>query len=89
MTDRSSISDIMRAALHKRILIPAFNVAYLPMLRPIVDTLIECETFGIVEVARLEVEKFGAKSFAAVAQEYRNYGRGIHEASPRSCPGDR
>jgi len=73
VTDRSSISDIMRAALHKRILIPAFNVAYLPMLRPIVDTLVECETFGIVEVARLEVEKFGAKSFAAVAQEYRNY----------------
>jgi ketose-bisphosphate aldolase len=76
-TDRN-ISEIMLAALRKRMLIPAFNVAYLPMLRPIVDTLIECGTFGIVEVARLEVEKLGSKSFAAVAQEYRDYGERRH-----------
>jgi len=64
----------MKRAFRKKILIPAFNVAYIPMLKPIVETLVECETFGLVEVARLEVEKFGAQSFDAVAKEYRALG---------------
>jgi ketose-bisphosphate aldolase len=69
-----SIADIMKRAYAKRILVPALNVAYLPMLKPIVETLAECETFGIVEVARLDIEKFGAQSLEAVASEYKKYG---------------
>lgn len=60
----------MREAYQKGILIPAFNVAYVPMVRPIVDTLKATRTFGLVEVARPEVEKFGAQSFQRVAEEY-------------------
>ncbi|MBS7645489.1 MAG: class II fructose-bisphosphate aldolase [Candidatus Bathyarchaeia archaeon] len=67
------IAEIMRRAFEKRILIPAFNAAYLPMIKPIIEALVDHETFGLVEVARLEVEKFGAVSFAAAAQEYRRY----------------
>ncbi len=60
----------MREAYQKGILIPAFNVAYIPMVKSIVDTLKATRTFGLVEVARPEVEKFGAQSFQRVAEEY-------------------
>ncbi|MGC9064442.1 MAG: class II fructose-bisphosphate aldolase, partial [bacterium] len=63
----------MKEAWQKQILIPAFNVAYLSMTKTIVDTLKELETFGLVEVARPDVEKFGAKSFACVAEEFYKY----------------
>jgi len=73
MLESENISEIMRRAYQKRILVPAFNAAHLPMVKPIVETLAECQTFGLVEVARLEVLKFTAKSFTAVAEEYRKY----------------
>jgi ketose-bisphosphate aldolase len=68
-----SLSELMREAWEKQILVPAFNVAYLSMAKTIVDTLKELETFGLVEVARPDVEKFGAKSFADVAEEFYRY----------------
>jgi ketose-bisphosphate aldolase len=68
-----NVSEIMKRAYNRRILVPAFNVAYLPMVKPIVETLVKYQTFGLVEVARLEVEKFQAKSFEAVAKEYSIY----------------
>ncbi len=64
------VDQIMREAYKHRILVPAFNVAYLPMIKPIVDTLKKTHTFGLVEVARPDVEKFGAKSFEEVARNY-------------------
>jgi ketose-bisphosphate aldolase len=65
-----NVKEIMRRAFEKGIIIPAFNVAYLPMLEPIVESLKELKAFGLVQVARPDVEKFGAKSIRAVAEEY-------------------
>ncbi|MFQ6066386.1 MAG: class II fructose-bisphosphate aldolase, partial [bacterium] len=70
ITEKTPVAEILRNACQKRILIPAFNVAYIPMVRPIVDTLKATSTFGLVEVARPDVEKFGAESFQRVAEEY-------------------
>ena len=68
---KMSLNKIMRKAQEKGIVIPAFNIAYLPMVEPIARTLKNLKTFGLIEVARPDVEKFGAKSFAAVAMEYK------------------
>ncbi len=70
ITEKTPVAKIMREAYQKGILIPAFNVAYIPMVKPIVDTLKATRTFGLIEVARPEVEKFGAQSFQRVAEEY-------------------
>lgn len=75
LSNEVGVAEILRRAFERRILVPAFNVAYLPMVKPIVEALVDHETFGLVEVARLEVEKFGAVSFAAVAQEYWRYAK--------------
>ncbi|MCD6083115.1 class II fructose-bisphosphate aldolase [Candidatus Aerophobetes bacterium] len=80
ITEKTPVGEIMKRAYENGILIPAFNVAYLPMIRPIVDTLKRMHTFALVEVARPDVERFGAKSFQSVAEEYhkladRNFSR--------------
>lgn len=62
--------DLMTRAAQKHVLVPAFNVAHLPMIEPIVSAVVEANSFALVEVARPDVEKFGAQSFAAVAAEY-------------------
>lgn len=67
------LNAIMRRAQEKGIVVPAFNVAYLPMLEPIASSLKQTRTFGLIEAARPDVEKFGAKSFAEVAREYNIY----------------
>jgi len=64
------IRAIMRCASEHGILIPAFNAAYIAMVKAVADALKECNTFGLIEVARPDVEKFGAESYAAVAKEF-------------------
>ncbi len=68
-----SLQRIMEQAWHQHIVIPAFNVPYLPMIKAIVDTLVAFDCFGLVEVARPDVEKFEAGSFKAVAEEFNKY----------------
>ena len=69
----SSLSEIMRMAFQAHILIPAFNIAYLPMVEPVVSALKELSCFGLVEVSRPDIEKFGAQSLRAVREEYEKH----------------
>jgi len=72
--ETTPVNEIMRQAYKHRILIPAFNIAHLPMMKPVIETLEKYRTFGLVEVARADVQRFGAGSFQKVAQEYRALG---------------
>jgi ketose-bisphosphate aldolase len=75
LTDRfeNKLTRTMSAAAAAGILVPAFNVPYLPMVEAVCDALARHKTFGIVEVARLEVVKFEARSLADVAKLYRQH----------------
>lgn len=73
MLEKISISLIMKKAQELKIVIPAFNISYLPLVKPVAEVLKEMETFGLIEVSRPDVEKFEAKSFAAVYNEYYKY----------------
>ena len=64
------LADIMKSAAAQGLLVPAFNVAHLPMLKPMADALVRLKTFALIECARPDVEKFGAQSFDAVYEEY-------------------
>ncbi|MGC8777807.1 MAG: class II fructose-bisphosphate aldolase [Candidatus Caldatribacteriaceae bacterium] len=71
---KASLRDIMKVAFREHILIPAFNVAYLPMVETIVETLREYQTFALLEVARPDITRFGAESWQAVKGEYERFG---------------
>jgi len=67
------VRDIMQRAYEKNIVIPAFNIAYLPMLKPIAETLEKFNSFGLMEVARPDWEKFQAQGIFPVKEEYKKY----------------
>ena len=85
-TSMSIILELMRAyvqergmnAVHARmaraytagIVIPAFNMPYLPMMEPVIRALRTADSFGLVAVARPDWEKFEAKSLRAVFELY-------------------
>ncbi len=68
--EKFNLTVIMKAAYKNRIGIPAFNIPYLPMVKPVADAIKGLESFGLLEVARPDVEKFGAKSYKAVRDEF-------------------
>ena len=69
----SMLDDIMCEAFKAHIVVPAFNIAYLPMVKSAVAILKELECFGLLEISLPDIEKFGAQSLSAVQQEYRKY----------------
>jgi len=67
---KPSTRDIVLKAWKMGKLVPAFNIPYLPMMAPIVEALRQTSSFGLIQVARLEWEKFQAKSLKAIRDEY-------------------
>lgn len=65
-----SIGEIMRRAQKKGVVVPGFNIPYLPMMEPVVRALKDTGTFGLIMVARLEWVKFHAGSMAMIREEY-------------------
>lgn len=60
----------VQLALQHRTIIPAFNIPYLPMVQPVVRAIVDENSVGMVQVARLEWEKFQSESLEAVAEAY-------------------
>jgi len=65
----------MRSAVEQGVVIPAFNVFHLPMIATIVESLAKHNTFGLVEVSRIDIVKFQAKGVAEVFEEYQKCAR--------------
>ncbi len=67
------IAKLMIKAYNTDVIIPAFNAAYPEMVKPICETLERLQTIGMLEVARPDIEKFGAISFEVIFNEYKKY----------------
>jgi ketose-bisphosphate aldolase len=65
-----SSATIIKNAWKKSIVVPGFNIPYLPMMEPVVRALHDTETFGLIMVARLEWIKFRSGSMKAIRDEY-------------------
>jgi len=65
-----STKVIMNNAWRRKIVIPGFNIPYLPMMEPVIRALHDTGTFGLVMVARLEWIKFKSGSMKAIRDEY-------------------
>jgi ketose-bisphosphate aldolase len=64
-------STIIKTAWEKGMVIPGFNIPYLPMMEPVVKALKDTNSFGLIMVARLEWEKFESRSLDAISAEYQ------------------
>ena len=64
------IKTIMNKALQSGIVIPGFNIPYLPMMEPVIRALHDTSAFGLIMVARLEWIKFESGSMKSIRDEY-------------------
>jgi len=66
-------ADIINNAVQAGVVIPAFNVPYLPMIKPMIRAVVDQDCFALIEVARLEWIKFEAQGPAAVMAEFMRW----------------
>lgn len=78
MIESLTSAEIVTRAREKQTAVPAFNVPYLDLMEPIVRALRDTESFGFIEVARLELIKFEAQSLSAVREAYDQYASRTH-----------
>ncbi len=71
-------AEIIRTAAGRGIVVPAFNIPYLPMMEPVVQAVVDTGSFALIETARLEWIKFEAKGLVAVAEAYQQFARPEH-----------
>lgn len=65
------MKSIMLKAKSKGIVVPGFNIPYLPMMEPVIKALCDTRTFGLIMVARLEWIKFKSGSLQQICKEYQ------------------
>ena len=68
-----TIKEIIHKAYSLGLAIPAFNIPYLPMMKPVVEAVIDSDSFALVAVARLEWIKFESRGLRFVAEEFAKW----------------
>lgn len=77
----SGAAAVVRRAFEQGLVVPAFNVPYLPMVEPVVRAVVDCASFGLIETARLEWHKFEGQGLGPVKAEFDKWARpevGLH-----------
>ncbi len=65
-----TVAEIVKTAARRGIVVPAFNVPYLPMMEPVIQAVVDAGSFALIESARLEWYKFEARGPAEVAEAF-------------------
>ncbi len=70
ITYNSGTDQIVKQARKMGIVIPGFNIPYIPMMEPVIRALSDSGAFGLIMVARLEWIKFKSGSMKSIRDEY-------------------
>lgn len=70
ITQNPGTGTIIKEAFRQGIVVPGFNIPYLPMMEPVIRALHDTKTFGLIMVARLEWIKFKSGSMKSIRDEY-------------------
>jgi ketose-bisphosphate aldolase len=68
-----STADVINNAHKVGVAIPAFNIPYLPMVKPVIQAVVDQDSYALIAVARLEWIKFESQSPAAVMEEFMKW----------------
>ena len=68
-------ADLINNANNAGMVVPAFNIPYLPMMEPVIQALVDEDAFGLIETARLEWYKFEAQGPDSIAEEFAKWGK--------------
>jgi ketose-bisphosphate aldolase len=70
---RRSNDQLVRNAWHNGLVIPAFNIPYLPMMKPVVQAVVDQEAFALIATARIEWRRFESCGLAEVKAEFERW----------------
>lgn len=73
-----STAAIIANAFREGIVVPAFNVPYLPMVKPVIRAVVDLDSFALIEVARIEWLKFECRGPAFVMEEFNRWNAPDH-----------
>jgi ketose-bisphosphate aldolase len=73
-----TVAEIIQKAYRLGVAIPAFNIPYLPMMEPVVQAVVDVDSFALIDTARLEWIKFQSKGLAFVAEEFAKWRKPDH-----------
>jgi fructose-bisphosphate aldolase class II len=73
-----TVAEIIQNAYRLGVAIPAFNIPYLPMMEPVVQAVVDVDSFALIDTARLEWIKFESKGLAFVAEEFARWRKPDH-----------
>ena len=73
-----TVAGIIDNAYENGLAIPAFNIPYLPMMEPVVQAVVDVDSFALIDTARPEWIKFESKGPAAVAAEFAKWSKPDH-----------
>jgi len=67
--------EIISNAARQGLVVPSFNVPYLPMVEPIVRAVVDTDSFAFIATARLEWHKYEAKGLRPVFDAFQKWNR--------------
>lgn len=65
----------LRRANARGLVVPAFNIPYLPMMEPVIRAVADEDVFALIETARLEWYKFEAQGPEAIRDSFKLHAR--------------
>ena len=65
--------NIVRKALESGLVVPAFNVVHPEMMKPVVQAVVDENSVAMIQISRIDWEKFDARSPEYIAEEYAKY----------------
>ncbi len=74
----TSTATLINNACQAGVAVPAFNVPYLPMVKPVIRAVVDLDSFALIEVARIEWLKFECRGPAAVMEEFTRWNAPDH-----------
>ena len=75
---KNTVGEIIQNAQKMGLAIPAFNIPYLPMMEPVVQAVVDLDSFALIAVARIEWTKFEARGLAAVVKAFEHCNKPDH-----------
>ena len=70
--------EVILCAREKNIVIPAFNIAHIPMMKSVVQAVVDENSVAMIQVARVEWEKMSGGTIEETAEEYQKVGNSSH-----------
>ena len=69
---------LVRNAWWNGLVVPAFNIPYLPMMRPVIQAVVDQDAFALIATARIEWLRFEARGLAEVKAEFERWAQTDH-----------